>query len=204
MKRFITLLFTLYVVLLQPLAAQASYFNRVQVGTSTKRTYRAASVFTTPAASTTDFWTIQYGSNKIKILKIEYCFSGTFATITGQQAFLIKRSTANTGGTATTETNVPVNSASSAASAVVKTFTANPSGLGTSVGRVKSFCHAGDIYINGSGGFSIFPSRVVYECGSLEEPITLNSSGETLAMNFNGATASGTPIAVTVTWQEED
>ena len=202
MKRFITLLFTLYAVLLQPLAANASYFPSTQIKPSTQRTYRAASAFTTPAASTTDFWEIKYGSNKIKILKIEYCFSGTFGTATGQQAFLIKRSTANTGGTATTETNIPVNSASAAATAVVKTYTANPT-TGTSIGRVKSFCHAGDFYINGSGGYSLFPSRVVYECGPMEEPITLNSSGETLAMNFNGSTASGTPIAVTVTWTEE-
>ena len=203
MKRFITLLFTLYAVLLQPLAANASYFPSTQIKPSTQRTYRAASAFTAPAASTTDFWEIKYGSNKIKILKIEYCFSGTFGTPTSQQAFLIKRSTANTGGTATTETNIPVNSGSAAGSAVVKTYTANPSGLGTSIGRVKSFAHAGDVYINGSGGFSIFPSRVVYECGPMEEPITLNSSGETLAMNFNGSTASGEHIAVTVTWIEE-
>ncbi len=204
MRRLLSLLAALMLLVIGTLPANASAYGRVQVGPSSIRTYKAATAFFTPAASTTDILTIAYGSKKTTILKIEYAFNGTFGTPISQAGFIIKRSTADSGGTATTETNISCNSTDAASTAVIKSYTANPSSLGTSVGRVKSFSHAGDTYVNGSGGFQIFPSRVIYDAQTAEGPLKLVASGENYAVNFNGVTMGGTPVAFTVTWTEED
>ena len=64
MKRFITLLFTLYAVLLQPLAANASYFPSTQITDNKETAYCASTPVFTTAASATDIFNFKGSGTK--------------------------------------------------------------------------------------------------------------------------------------------
>ena len=187
--------------------ANASAYGRIQPDATTKATYAAASSFTTPAAATTDFWQI-YGSGTktIKVLRVEAAYtSGN--TSTSDQFFLIKRSTANSGGTSSVVTNVPMDANDSAATATVRIYTANPSSLGTSVGNVAS----GTLIsvVNAGSAYTVPQSpcgaQVIFDHKLTGEPVVLRGTGQGLTLNFNATIpASSTPkIAITVYWTEE-
>ena len=136
---FRRLLALIALFLLAAVPAHASAYGRIQLDVPTKGTYAAASTYTAPANNTTDFWQI-YGSDTktIKILRIEAAYAGDSPSGVSDKFFLIKRSTANSGGTSTVMTNVPLDSNNASSTAVVRIYTANPSSLGTTVGRVHS------------------------------------------------------------------
>ena len=69
MKRFITLLFTLYAVLLQPLAADASYFPQTTITNNTEIGCRADTGFITPAATTGDVSELLGSASKTLYIK---------------------------------------------------------------------------------------------------------------------------------------
>ncbi len=89
------------------------------------------------ASGATDFLTIVGSSTKkIEVLKIT--LGGLATALTVADIVLLKRSTANSGGTSTAPTAVPLDSNDIAASAAVKAYTANPATLGTLVGNILS------------------------------------------------------------------
>ena len=196
-------LLALFLLAIAP--ANASAYGRIQLDATTKATYSAGSTFTTPAASTTDFWQIYGSSTKtIKVLRVEAAYtSGN--TSTSDEVFLIKRSTANSGGTSSTVTSVPLDSTNSAATAVVRIYTANPT-TGTSVGTVASGALLS--VVNPGTAYPIAPSQgaqVLFDHRLTGQPVVLRGTGEGLVLNFAGTIpASSTPkIAVTVFWTEE-
>ena len=196
MKRFITLLFTLYVVLLQPLAAQASYFNRVQITDNTEIGCRADTSFVTPATATTDIAELYGSASKTLYVKrvlvnLAINSNGTFPP----RVFLVKRSTANSGGTSATPAVVPLDSTTSTYG-VVKSYTANPT-TGTSVGVVASAL-LGTSYLSVNGTTQ---PTVLYECTPSCPPIVLRGTGEGLCVNFNGTKPDGGTPAVSVTYE---
>lgn len=100
---------------------------------------------------------------------------------------LVKRSTANTGGTATNPAAIPYDSQNAAASATLNLYTAAPT-PGTAVGTLV------DIYATTAAltaspiAFSLVaasrvPATTVVD---LRQPITLRGTGEVLAMNWGG------------------
>jgi hypothetical protein len=102
-----------------------------------KATYATTAVAFAYAASGTDIFTITGSATKtIRILRISV--TGTQTTGAMRDVLLIKRSAANTGGTSATPTIAPYDSNSSAATAVVRNYTANPSALGASVGTIRA------------------------------------------------------------------
>jgi hypothetical protein len=108
---------------------------------------------------------------------------------------LIKRSTADTAGTSTTATNVPYDSTSSAATAVVRGYTANPT-LGTSVGPIRA--------IRYSATPATVPNQEIYmEFGTRPaQTVVLRGVTQQLCVNLGGTTVTGGIIDCSIEWTE--
>jgi hypothetical protein len=89
------------------------------------------------------------------------------------------------------------------ATAVVKNFTANPTGLGTAEGNV------GEALLNDtqsvSGGPLTMFTTTLYDAHVEGQPITLRTANENLAVNMNADSSISTVTSgcVWVTWTEE-
>lgn len=160
-----------------------------------KATYSAAATAFAPAASATDVFTITGSASKtIRVTKIE--MSATQTTAGNNEVLLVKRSTANSGGTSATPTIVPHDSSSAAGTAVVRSYTANPT-TGTLVGAVASV----KMFVSTTAtenqkqiwDFGIRPSQA----------IVLRGTSQVLAINLNAATWTGGSISVYLEFTEE-
>lgn len=98
--------------------------------------YSLVTALFTPAATPTDVALIQGAANRV-IEVIEVKLGGTATALAIITAWLLKRSTANAGGTFVAGTAVPHDSADSAAQAVAGHYTVNPVTPGTLVGTVS-------------------------------------------------------------------
>jgi hypothetical protein len=210
MKKFLCLLLlTLFTSTVLPVFAQhvpggASGGGSSSLTTPTVTTYSASSALTTPVASTTDMLMIAGSSTKkIHILRIEAVYTTSTA---GNIAptYLIKRSTLDTTGTATTLTDIPFDSGDAAGTAVVKCYTANPGGLGTSVGQVAITSLSSSV--SGVVASDIqFPLQTLFDATMYGKPLILNSATECVCVNFAGTIPGGsTPLlAFNVYWTEQ-
>ena len=160
------------------------------------QTYSAGASAFVPAATATDVFLISGSATKvIRIHKINVSGTTTSGSPIKCTINLIKRSTANTGGTSVVSTNVPHDTSNAAASAVARSYTVNPT-VGTQVGIVRSvtnsFQAAGltvgsiDFDFNNDGG----------------QPVILRGVAENLAVNLNSTTITGGVISVSVEWSE--
>jgi hypothetical protein len=176
----------------------AGAFGAMQGEPSLKQTYVCASPAFATIASATDLWQIYGSASKtIRVLKISAYFSNAASNI--DQLYVIKRSTANSSGTPTTPTICPLDSANSAATAVVKYYPtggANPT-TGTAVANVNQLT-----IIPGGNQYLIGTEVVVYEANKYGQALTLRGTGEGVVLNNNGASLTGN-IAVVVTFTEE-
>ena len=197
MKRFITLLFTLYAVLLQPLAANASYFPSTQITVNKETAYCASTpVFTTAASATDIFNFTGSGTKTIYIRKIVWK-QANVASNGYHTVYLLKRSTANTGGTSSALTAVPLDSNFPSATASGVYYTANASSLGTSVGTIAHKFMK--LYYDLS-----FFDVTLFDATKGGSPIVLRGTGESISVNYNGVTdAIGTSAAVDIEWSEK-
>lgn len=168
-----------------------------------KDTYSASINGLALAASATDYFTISGSATKVvKVNKIVVSMTQTATAI--NEAILLKRSTANTGGSSSTLTSVPHDSANSSATATVLAYTANPT-VGTLVGqiRAKKFYSSEPVSANnnryGNGNY------VEFDFGNRPgQAITLRGAAQSLCLNFNGASAAGSSVDVFIEWTEED
>lgn len=183
-----------------------------QIGTTSlidsyKATYAATSDFTTLASSATDFFTIYgSGSKTIKVLRIYLSSSSTGTAAVFDTVSLIKRSTAPTGGTATTITSCPLDSNNSSATATVKIWTANPTTVGTAVATINVAKYNGAITgVTSSTSVPNYPRHCVFDADKYGQAITLRGTGEGLALNLAGVTQAGTSpkMNVEVIYTEE-
>lgn len=157
------------------------------------QSYSAVATAFTVTTTPTDVLTIQgSGTKTIRISKV--IITGTTTSGSPVKATIrgIKRSAANTGGTTVTDTAVPLDSNNSAATAVVKHYTANPSALGAAVGDVYS--NTTSFQASGITTESI----IKFE----SQPLVLRGTSEYLAINFNSTTIAGNVISITVFWEE--
>lgn len=167
-------------------------------GEVTKATYSAATLGLLSAASATDIFTIiGSGTKTVRIRRLEITgFSASGGMIDVQ---IIKRSAADTTGTSTTLTAVPHDSNNSAATAVVKAYTANPGALGAAVGPLVNFKMVLPI---AAGTNPNLPVRYTFgEAGC--QNIVLRGAAENIAINLNGVTVTGGNFDITITWSEE-
>lgn len=153
-------------------------------------TYVTVSTAYTAYATPTDLECISGSSTKtVAVVDVKILAQSTSAT--GMTLTWVKRSTANTGGTATNPTAIPVDSSAAAATGTVTLYTAAPT-TGSVVGTVSSQIVAtstltaspnagslGNMWGN-SGGFLI-----------LQTPVLLHGTAESVCLNFAGAALPG-------------
>jgi len=152
------------------------------------------------AASATDVVTI-FGSGitsstgKVHIKEIS-C-QGTQTTAGPVTLSLIKRSTLDTTGTATSPTIVPHNSGLGTSLVTVKAYTANPGALGTSVGTIRT--------IIGTFGTAAALTSTTYDWvfgPEDDQTLDLVTATENLAINLNATTVTGGALTCWLRWNE--
>lgn len=119
--------------------------------------------------------------------------------------YFTKRSTANTGGTPTTLTAVPHDSANGVATAVVNSYAAAPT-TGTLVGDLHLAANSASTLTNQAGVYGIFigngrdAARISLD---LRQPIVLRGAAESLSVNCKGASLpTGLSASFIVEWVE--
>jgi hypothetical protein len=206
MKRYIALLGV--ALLATPAAAQ----NTVpQVGVTSaylgQATYSAAFFGLAPAATTTDLVCIAGSATKtVKVQQIK--LSGSAGTTLSLPATVLRRATANTGGTAASTTANPANtiakrdSNSAAATATLISYTANPTINDTSPTYIDSQQLA--VSLTTMATVSI---PAVFEWGrdvsALLQPPTLRGAAQQICVNFNSTSLASGLITGSITWTEE-
>lgn len=162
-----------------------------------KATYSAAVRGVATAAAATDVLTIAGSATKlVKVMRVRLDGAQTGNGVT--PIVLIKRSALDTGGTSTTLTNVPYDSSDPAATATVKSYTANPTALGAAVGTTLQ----GQVTFN-NGLASGIEDHISFEFGEFFKPVYLRNANENLAINFNATSVTAGSINFTVEWTEE-
>ncbi len=159
-------------------------------------TYSAGAAAYIGYASPTDFFSIAGSATKtIKIINIR--LSGYATANNNVPVALLKRSTANTGGTPTAVTKTPWDSANPAATATIATYGAAPT-LGTLVGALCA-CQVELPATSGVGG-SIVQWNFNHLGGS---PLILRGANEMVTLNAYGTTfPAGTNLNITIEWME--
>lgn len=148
-------------------------------------------------ATPTDLFAIIGSATKtVKISKIS--LTGQASSQAQIDVVLLKRSTANSGGSPTSITAVAHDSADSAASASVVTYGTAPT-LGTLVGSLRDT----QLTLPGST-FSFATSRVEWDFQkSGSKPIVLRGVNELLTLNLQGAALpSGMHLSCDIEWIE--
>lgn len=162
----------------------------------TKLSYSAGIVGLPAAAMATDIFTITGSATKtIRITRVT--ITGTQTTATQRDVVLLKRSTANTAGTFyIAPTKVPHDSGNSAATATVRSYTANPT-LGTLVGNIRTR----KVYVGLTTGNS---DECIWDFGTRPaQAIVLRGTAEVLAVNLNSITSAGNSFDINIEWTEE-
>jgi hypothetical protein len=162
----------------------------------TNYTYAAASTAFAPPVTPTDSFTIT-GSATSNIYIIKMGLSTTQNALGTNQWFLLKRSAANTGGTSAVVAAVPYDSNNPAGTATVRQYTVNPAALGASLGPIWSgWVNSPAVAGQGSGIEIDFMDM-------FGQPLTLLSTAEVLAWNFNGAALpAGLSVMAYAVWYE--
>lgn len=202
MKRFVGWLF---VFLFVALATICLTYNAQAVGPQTstvgvvstegyKATYGATDDALTPAATPTDVVIINGSATKtIRIKSITV--SGIAATAGSMDLTLVKRTAANSGGTAATVHWAKFDSADNNATAVVQSYSANPTtGAGYAI-STKTL----NFGLAGAAG------TVTWDFSNRnDKAIVLRGTAQGLALNFNGNTVPTTgKFSFGIEWTEE-
>jgi hypothetical protein len=126
--------------------------------------------------------------------------SGTEATaLATNDLRLVKQSTASTGGTATTATNVPFDSANAAATAVFKGYTVAPT-QGTILGAIA----VAKLSLVLATTVTPAPIRFDFQALPAGSRPTLHTAAETLTLDLNGATPADAPSLDIYAWWTEE
>ncbi|WP_226018398.1 hypothetical protein [Novosphingobium sp. FKTRR1] len=150
--------------------------------------YSYVTLNVTPAASPTDILTI--GGSATKLVKVrQVLLSGSATAATNILPTLVRRSTANTGGTATTPSFLPRDTGDPAATAALKLWSVNPVALGTLVGQIDG----GRLNLAPAANGGI--DRLLFQFGWLnDKPIVLRGVNDFVCLNLGGAAIANTPL----------
>ena len=109
----------------------------------TRATFHYVAQDVTPVATATDVVVLSGSASKvIRVTKVSVVGTATAASI--YDHYIIKRTTANTGGTSTTKTAAQSDSSDAAQTATLSLYTANPTlGTGVTVEGNKTYLAAG-------------------------------------------------------------
>ncbi len=168
------------------------------IAPGTAATYVSSDVPFAPGTSATDVWTMfGSGSTTVKIYYIGLSYVGTSS---GQATYtLLRRSSVNSGGTSSTTTPAKMDSNNASATATVRTYTANPSSLGTSAGTINSFCMVPWWQTNNfTATHDETTDTPLFDYKLLGQPMVLRGTGEGIALNCGGTTPTGGLVAVEI------
>ena len=170
-----------------------------------RNTYSAGFIGLVPAASTTDLLCIAGSAAKtVKLQNIKISGSGTAISI---PATLVRRVSADTGGTAASTTANPANNiskrdpANPAAVATVIAYTANP----TIVDTAPTYIDSANVGVVATTVGVVNPVNVFDYAKDVEnflQPPTLRAASDQLCVNLNGTSATAL-LSGTITWTEE-
>ncbi len=168
-----------------------------------ERTYGAALTGLAPGTSAT-FAIAELDGSATKVIRLNrIAISGTqAAAVVVQSLRLTKLSTISTGGTATTATNTPFDSANLiAATAVFRGFTVAPTGGGTVLGVIASKRLLLDIATT----LMAAPDEAIFDFTSLPYKArpTLRTAAQAFALDFNGATPAQADVLSVYAWWSE-
>jgi len=166
-------------------------------GEGRKPTYSAALIAYAPYATPQDVVGI-VGAAAKQARVLRFAVSGRATTANQLDVQLVKRASADTGGTPTALAAVPHDSNDGAATAAVTSFAAAPA-AGTLVGAIRA--QQINLSAAGSGGAAV---PVEFDFGTCnDKSIVLNGASEALYLNLNGAAVpAGTVLNVFVEWSE--
>jgi hypothetical protein len=171
-----------------------------------KATYSAAIVGLVPGSSATDIFTLTGSATKtIRVTKIEIGGTTTSATAAALDVLLLKRKTANSGGTSTgSPTPVAHDSTSPTVSATVLAYTAVPTTgtlVGTALRNQKLMLMLATLTATD------FPQndKLIWDFGNRPaQALVLRGIADVLAINLNGATPTATAsFDIAIEWTEE-
>jgi len=148
-----------------------------------------------PAASATDIAVIS-GNATTTTYVTRVVISATQTTAGLADTLLIKRSTADTGGTSSAPAIVAHDSTDAAASSIVLSYSVNPGALGTAVGTIRRG------FLPVAGATSVVNPIVVFDFGDKGKEIVLRGVAQQLAVNLNGVTLTGGSFDINIEWFE--
>lgn len=164
-------------------------------------TYSAGTTAKTATAAGTGVFFNICGSATKTIRIQRFVVSGTVATTAVYADVVLKRtSTATTAGTATTLTNLPYDSTSAAATAVVKYYTVLGT-AGTSVGVITTWTQHMPVTGTPAAG-STPPVIWIFRDTDSEAP-TLRGTAQCMEANFGTTTTNAPTLSVSVAWTEK-
>lgn len=168
------------------------------IAPGTVSTFIASDVPFSPGTTATDVWSLYgSGSSTVKIYYIGLSYSGTSSGVASYT--LLRRSTANTGGTSSTTTPAKMDSNNSSATATIRTYTANPSSLGTSAGNINNFNLVPWWQTNNTIAFhDETTDTALFNYKLLGQPIVLRGTGEGVVLNCGGTTPTGGTVKLSV------
>lgn len=174
---------------------------RQEIQRITKATYRAAGTFVA-AASTAPFLEINGAAGKVIRIKKIIISGLTLTAVAYLRLQVLKNSSANTGGTSTAPTAVPVDSNSPAASATLKNYTAAPT-PGTPVGPVGEKRTLAQATTAAAAG--IPDVNIAFDFGDRDanEDGTLRGAAQNLSMAFGAAPATAVSGSFEIEWTED-
>lgn len=168
---------------------------KIQVEGSAKSSFACSTGAFTAAASATDISTLVFASSG-KVIKLKKCvvsYLNAGGAAGGAIVNLIKRTTADTTGTSSSPTIVQKDTNGASVTGVVKLYTANPGGLGTSAGIVSSQMY---------GTSSNATNMVLYDSSvSSAADMTLRATDHGFCVNLDGVSPLGTTPKFSVTWE---
>ena len=157
----------------------------------------ATGAFAPAAVAPTDIATITGSATKTVVIRRVH-FAAARTAANAQVVALIKRSTADTGGTSVAATVVPVDSTNPAGTATVLAYTANPT-VGTAVGTVRAEL----VWFGQTAGAGSPPEFKTFDFSDLPEGgLVLRGTAQVLAVSLGGTAATGASAQVVFDWIE--
>lgn len=206
MKKFLLLGAAFFAAL--PALAQPVPQVGVTWGYVPKQTYSAAFIGLVPAASATDLVCIKGSATKTVVVR-SIRLSGTAGTLVTLPVTLLRRASADTGGTAASTTANPANTISkrdttnATATAVPISYTANPTIGDTSPTYIDS--QSLTLNVTGTTAAAVVP--LVFDFGkdmvNLNQAPVLRGTAQQLCLNLNAISVSSGVLNGSLTWTEE-
>lgn len=166
-------------------------------------TYVVSTGIVTPAAATTDIFTMFGSSTRIvEILSVRLIYNCSNYNTIADTCILNRKTAVNTGGTSTVITPQKLDSTNATPTITnCRIYTANPTGLGASsqiafrqvLGKMSSPNSPKDA-----------PYEVLFDAVLFGQPLILRGTSEGISVNFNGVLPSSTSpkIGIEVVYRE--